>query len=708
MSMPLFFATAPKGMEDLLAAELQALGAEHVRATRAGVEFGHSLEAAYRACLSSRIANRVLLPLVSQPIDTPEALYEVAYAIPWHEHMDVRTTFVVDAAGMHDQLTHSHYVALRVKDAIADYFRDRDGERPFVDPEQPDLRINVHLSRDQVGIGIDLSGGSLHRRGYRPEGAAAPLKENLAAAILMRSGWPQATPLIDPMCGSGTLLIEAAGMAADIAPGLWRQARGQAAPMAHWHQHDAALWERLYEQASVAAKAGMAKLPPLHGFDTSRHSVEVSEANIARAGLSDYISVTWCDIGKCAPPEGTPPGHLVVNPPYGERLGDKSEMFGLYARLGQVLKDKFGGWQAHLFTQDAELGKATGLRATKRHVLYNGALACNLLHIPLFAADPEQPARHDGGRLALLNRLAKNLSKLRPWARKNNITCYRVYDADLPEYAVAIDLYDRHVQVQEYQAPKTIDPGRAKARLRDVMLVIPDALDVDPRDVFLKVRKRQRGAEQYDKQGEDGRFYRVEEGPCTFYVNFTDYLDTGLFLDHRPLRTKLAAGCTGLHFLNLFAYTGTASVAAAHGGARSTTSVDMSRTYLGWAERNLRANGFDLGQHELVQADVLGWLEDAPSDSYDVILLDPPTFSNSKRMTDTFDVQRDHLPLLRATDRLLAPGGTLYFSNNAKRFKLDPQVAEFCDVREITDKTVPQDFKRSKPHQSWRITKPAK
>ena len=397
----------------------------------------------------------------------------------------------------------------------------------------------------------------------------------------------------------------------------------------------------------------------------------------------------------------------MLNPPYGERMGEKAEMFPLYARLGQVLKDNFAGWQAHLFTHDAELGKATGLRATKKHVLYNGALACNLLHIPLFEANAEKPARHDGGRLALLNRLAKNLTKLRPWARKNNITCYRVYDADLPEYAVAIDIYDRHVQVQEYQAPKTIDPGRAKARLRDAMLVIPDALGIDPRDVFLKVRKRQRGTDQYDKQGEDGRFYRVQEGPCTYFVNFTDYLDTGLFLDHRPLRTHLATKFHGRRFLNLFAYTGTATVAAAHGGARRTTTVDMSRTYLSWAERNLRANDFDLDQHDLIQADVLTWVQDAPADFYDVILLDPPTFSNSKRMDDTFDVQRDHLPLLRETYRLLAPGGKLYFSNNAKRFKLDPAVSEFCSPREITEKTVPQDFKRSKPHQSWVITKPA-
>ena len=303
MSMPLFFATAPKGMEDLLVAELQSLGATHTRATRAGVEFGHTIEVAYRACLSSRIANRVLLPLLEdQLIATPEELYDVARTIPWHEHMGVNTTFIVDAAGMHDQLTHSHYVALRIKDAIADHFRDRDGERPFVDPEQPNIRINVHLNRDQVGIALDLSGGSLHRRGYRPEGAAAPLKENLAAAILIRSGWPQATPLVDLMCGSGTLLIEAAGMAGNIAPGLWRQASGMAAPMAHWGKHDAELWDRLYEEARVAATEGMPKLPPLLGFDTSRRSVEVAQANIARAGLSEFISVTWCDIGKCARP----------------------------------------------------------------------------------------------------------------------------------------------------------------------------------------------------------------------------------------------------------------------------------------------------------------------------------------------------------------------------------------------------------------------
>jgi 23S rRNA (guanine2445-N2)-methyltransferase / 23S rRNA (guanine2069-N7)-methyltransferase len=305
------------------------------------------------------------------------------------------------------------------------------------------------------------------------------------------------------------------------------------------------------------------------------------------------------------------------------------------------------------------------------------------------------------------NRLRKNLRNLGRWARQNDIACYRLYDADLPEYAVAVDLYERWVHVQEYEAPTTIDPQKAESRLRDVLAVLPTVLEVPAENVFLKVRRRQKGTSQYQKFDRRGEFHEVHEGGCRFLVNFTDYLDTGLFLDHRPTRQLLRELAPGKHFLNLFAYTGAATVYAAAGGARATTTVDLSQVYLDWAQRNLALNGFSGAQHELVRADCLEWLQ-RERRRFDLIFLDPPTFSTSKRMEATFDVQRDHVPLLRTAAGLLAPGGVLIFSNNNRRFKMNRESLPELQIEEITRQTIPRDFERNpRIHTCWRITLPA-
>ncbi len=271
------------------------------------------------------------------------------------------------------------------------------------------------------------------------------------------------------------------------------------------------------------------------------------------------------------------------------------------------------------------------------------------------------------------NRLRKNLKQLGKWAERENICCYRLYDADMPEYALAIDLYQgaaRWAHVQEYAAPKSIDPDKASERLKEALSAIPGVLDIPAEQIFLKVRQRQKGSAQYERLAERGEFHEVQEDGLKLLVNFTDYLDTGLFLDHRLTRRMLRELAKDKRFLNLFGYTGTATVHAAV-GARATTTVDMSRTYLDWARRNLALNGFEGQQHELIQADVLVWLEEEAERRYDLIFLDPPTFSTSKRMQDTLDVQRDHVALIRAAARLLSPDGTLIFSTNFRRFRLD-------------------------------------
>jgi len=312
------------------------------------------------------------------------------------------------------------------------------------------------------------------------------------------------------------------------------------------------------------------------------------------------------------------------------------------------------------------------------------------------------------GAEMLANRLRKNLRHLGKWARREGVTCYRVYDADLPEYALAVDLYEEWAHVQEYAAPATVDPTRAQARLADAMAVIPDALGIPADRVVLKIRRRQKGLAQYERQALTGQFREVHEGDLRFLVNLTDYLDTGLFLDHRPTRALMRGLVTGGRFLNLFAYTGTASVYAAAGGAASTTTIDMSSVYLDWARRNMALNGFAEGRaHRFIRADCLAWLASPHAERYHVIFVDPPTFSNSKRMGEaTFDVQRDHVGLLRSIVPLLARGGLILFSNNFRHFKLHRSAFPDLTVEEITRSTIPPDFQRNpKIHNCWKITR---
>ena len=709
-----FFATCPKGIEPLLADELRALGAEEVKETRAGVAFAGALTTAYRACLWSRVANRVLLPLQCFPAASPEALYSGVQTIAWKDHLAPEGTLAVDFTTSQSAITHSHYGALKVKDAIVDQLREEFGVRPSIDTAQPDVRVNVYLLRDEATVSLDLSGESLHRRGYRAQTVEAPLKENLAAAILLRTHWPAIAKengaLVDLMCGSGTLLIEAAMIAADMAPGLAREYYG----FHRWKQHDAALWTELLDEARQRRAAGLTHLPPIYGYDHDPLAIRAARDNIKRAGLGNLMVAQQRELSACAP-EPSPAGLAVANPPYGERLGPSSELPALYAELGAQLKTCFPGWRAAVFTGNPELGKSMGLRAVKMHTLYNGAIECKLLH---FEITPEnvvverapKPFEIRPGSSAEMfaNRLRKDLQHFGRWARRQEIFCYRLYDADLHEYNLAVDVYEsdkRYVHVQEYEAPDSIDPDKARQRLQHALGVIPLVLEIPRAQMIFKLRRRQKGGGQYEKLDTTGEFHEVREGPCRFLVNFTDYLDTGLFLDHRATRTMLGELAQGKRFLNLFGYTGSATAHAALGGAVSTTTVDMSYTYLDWARRNLELNGITGDKHELIQADVLVWLKENRQRRYGLIFLDPPTFSRSKRMEDTLDIQRDHEALIRDTAALLEPGGILIFSTNNRRFKIYREALAPLTVEDITRKTIPQDFERDpKIHQCFRIT----
>ncbi len=710
-----FFATAPKGLEALLADELRELGAQDVRETRAGVGFTGSMETGYRACLWSRLASRILLTLVSFQAESYEALYSGVQILDWREHLAEGGTLAVDATCLQSPLPHSQYAALKVKDAIVDQLRDLREERPSVDLERPSIRVHVHSQRDQVTLSLDLSGESLHRRGYREEQVLAPMKENLAAAVLLRAGWPaiaaEGGALIDPMCGSGTLPIEAALMAGDIAPGLTRTYFG----FLGWKGHNAALWQNLLDEAEGRRRAGVSHLPPLFGFDADGTAVRAAQANARRAGLEPVVFFEKRDLAalELPPSVTTGTGLLITNPPYGERLGEVNQLRTLYAQLGERLKIGFSGWKAAVFTGNPELAKNMGLRARRKNSLFNGALPCQLLHFEIephwfFGASLSEEslsASKTPGAEMFANRIRKNLRTLGRWAKQNGIFCYRLYDADMPEYAVAVDVYGDWVHVQEYAPPASVDARQAGIRLREIRSVLPDVLQVPVSNVVYKIRQKQKGSGQYEKLGQRQEQIKVGEGGCSFLVNLTDYLDTGLFLDHRLTRQMIAELARGRHFLNLFAYTGSATVYAAKGGAASTTTVDMSRTYLEWARKNMAANGFTGPQHTYLQEDCLKWLERCRQ-RFDLIFLDPPTFSNSKSMTGSFDIQRDHVRLLRETAKLLQPGGVLIFSNNNRRFKMDQEALSELRIEDITAKTLPRDFERNpRIHNCWKIQK---
>lgn len=713
MNEQTFIATAPEGIEPLLVAELAALGATTTKTVRGGVRFQGSLELAYRACLWSRTASRVLLPLAEFPVAEVEALYAGIHALPWEEHLVPAGTLAVEFTGTGSGIDHSHYGAQRVKDAIVDRFREQCGQRPNVNRDQPDLRIHVLLRDGQATVSLDLSGDSLHRRGYREATVIAPLKETLAAALLLKSGWPEMAaaggPLLDPLCGSGTLAIEAAWIAGDHAPGLLRERWG----FSGWLGHVPALWKRLLAEAQERSKTRRAWIPLILASDHDPRAVRAALTNAHRAGVVDLIRIERREFSAIKPQPG-PSGLLIANPPYGERLGTTEDLSEFYAQFGEVLRTRFVGWRAALFTGNPELGKRMGLRAEKVHSFHNGPLDCRLLRFrvePEFFVDraaADQRSRNRalkqavaGGAEGFVNRLHKNLRHLSRWATREGVSCYRLYDADLPEYAVAIDRYEQWLHVQEYAPPATVDAERARERLEQVMAALPAALELPAENVFLKVRQRQRGPSQYQKQAQQGQFHEVHEGPARFLVNFTDYLDTGLFLDHRLTRQRLGEMANGRRFLNLFGYTGAATVYAALGGAISTTTVDLSATYLDWARRNLALNGISGPQHPLIQADCRQWLVWV-RERYGLIFVDPPTFSNSKRLERDFDVQRDHVELLRQALRLLTPDGTLVFSTNHRRFRLDRESLAEVQIEDWSRQTLPPDFARDpKIHQCW-------
>jgi 23S rRNA (guanine2445-N2)-methyltransferase / 23S rRNA (guanine2069-N7)-methyltransferase len=718
-----YLASAPRGFADLLAQELSALGAVGTRERATGVAFSGTLECAYRACLWSRIANRVFLVVAQLQAHDAQEFYAGVRAIDWTAHFAPAATLACDFSGRHPAITHTHFGALKLKDGIVDALREQTGARPDVALERPDVRVHAHAHGNAITVSIDLSGDSLHRRGYRAAAGEAPLKENVAAGILMRAQWPEfaarGAPFLDPLCGSGTFCIEAALIGADRAPGLMREYFG----FLKWRGHDPELWAQLRAEAQARAGAGEAASVRVYGTDRDAPIIRSAEDNARRAGVGVHVHLYSARLADAVPP-AEDPGLLCTNPPYGVRLDDLDAARAVHRELGSVLRERFQGWQAAILSGAPALGMELGLRAHRTHTVWNGALECRLLRIKVEARSERTPGtlgkgtahlRDTAGAQMFGNRFTKNLKRLRSWTQREGITCWRVYDADMPEYAFAVDLYrlaetdEPWLYVQEYAAPQEIELEAVRKRRGEVLASLPQVSGVPQERIRVRTRRRTRRGEQYEKISEQGHFHVVAEGGLKFRVNFEDYLDTGLFLDHRMTRARLREAARGARFLNLFAYTGSATVYAAAGGASATVSVDLSRTYLEWAQRNLALNGFSGAAHQYVQADARAWLQQAAGSTarFDLIFIDPPTFSNSKRMEGVLDVARDHAALIDDCMRLLVPGGLLVFSTNAQRFRLDAALSERYVLHDVSAATLPPDFARNpRIHRCYEITVP--
>ena len=799
------FAPCPKGLEYLLRDELIALGAPDAREALAGVKFSGDFQFAMRACLHSRLASRILVVLTRFSAPDTDALYEAAKKLPWQDWLGPKHSFIVDVSGSAPGIAHTGFAALRVKDAIIDQHRDHNVERPNVDSENPAVRLRLYLHPHEAAIMWDLCGHALHERGWRTGQGEAPIKENLAAALLLRAKWPERAArgecFIDPMCGAGTILLEAVAMAANVAPGLKRAEDGGFGYYAHPSYTREAEEIELAAARSAAAE-GLKALnvePRFYGFDDDASLIAIAKRNLQAAGFSGFVRLSVADARTLKCPPNVNAGLVLGNPPYGERMGNARALVPVYRAVGAMLAREFPGFGAALISSDVELLTAVNLPIIKRYAVKNGALDCTLalfdasrgqralpeespvaktipattkavaqpksasaepgpakpaalenldlpkdlmlalsefnaretqsdeparskqarsetpLPEPVKLAQPRTSPAKSGpplspGAQMVANRIEKNLRRLKSYLTDHRLSCFRAYDADLPEYSAAIDVYEGRLHIQEYLAPMDIPEDVAAGRLRELVAGAQAAFGLGREFVYLKTRRREKGGGKYRRAREaTGEYFEVSEGAQKFWVNLDDYLDSGLFLDSRLLRQRIAKSSNGRRFLNLFCYTASASVYAAKGGAESSLSIDLSPTYTHWAAQNFELNKLDLDDHVIEQADALAWLEWAVTQpnakgAFDLIYLDPPTFSNSKRTDSVLDIQRDHASMIAQCMELLSARGELIFVTNAQRFKLDPAIAEHFLVEDFSAKSIPPDFERNgKIHKAFSI-----
>ncbi len=729
-----FFATCPAGFERLLASEMTALKLSHVRPLQGQVAFEGSLEEAYRACMWSHLASRVVVVIQRIDARTSDVLYEGVRHVAWNDHFKPYTSFAVDATGVNARLNNTHFTSLRTKDAIADSLTAHGPSHIEADPAHPDVRVVTRVSGNRATIGIDLSGGPLFQRTYARRSRDVGLRADYASAVLALGQWPK-------LCGTSApslvalahypdpLVIEAALMAAHCAPGLLRKHWG----FTKWAGHDETSWKAVLEDAESkrisSPEAEFAVRSLEHGASRAK--------NTLRALGIDAVVRPYTVYSEDEQPQGTTLLCADLSDLRSHEMVREAAWLRSLAQTAQQSQPSHIAVSARndlpeVYLRNAHAEQMTSMlgRDPLRIMRFDHPDLSE--RMPVVSLTPQKEIAVLVSASDQFAARLKKVAKLRGrWARRENVSCYRLYDSDLPDYAVSIDLYQgtdpytgelngrRWLQIYEYAAPKDVDEALARGRLMDVLALAPEILDVKPEDTFLRVRKRDKGGSQYASEArgtrasaprKDGKIplpegaHLIDEGGLTFEVNFQSRLDCGIFLDHRDTRAMLremAKQTKGSkRFLNLFAYTGTATCYAADGGMRYTTTVDLSRPSLDWARRNMARNGFTQRDHEFVQADVIAWINEQrhTKNRWDLIFCDVPTFSNSNRMSKrSFDVQRDHAELLIGVSRLLIRGGVCVFSCNLRNFKPDTVTLAKTGVsiEDITPRTIPEDFKRN-------------
>lgn len=865
-----FFATCPRGFEQLLARELASLQLERIRPLSGRVSFFATVPDGYRACLCSRIASRIICVIARVDASCAEELYHNVCAIRWEDHITQYTRIAVSAHGTNTKLTNTQFVALKTKDAIVDTCLAHTGWRPEIDVHSPNLTIDVHLSQNRATVGIDFSGTALCIRGYerklaapRPQGAgkssvrggfsgrgisdrgflaansfdkrtsaaASPsLRSDYACALLSYARWfatcrhPHPT-LVVLSTSHKELIVEAVAQALGVAPGKQRMHWG----FEGWKQHNAQSWKRALAQSETHERAQQEQVGRVH--------VQVLTIDAAHTMRTDALIAALRSYG--------------VNPDY---VDIRSAPLDASARSANVIAQKTAGTNASAATNEQEPCYIADVTAAHVH---NDASCCQALaqlrsfiayvdaqaqtqaqeqletgatepvsantqlqeqtqpqaqtqpaavvyapadllallretHYPMqqeplltqkgrdsmtfaqlrenartrthvvLAGDFSNGEKRtysvlDEGAQQFADRLKKMYKQRRSAAQAQDVSCYRIYDCDLPDFALSIDMYTedagylsefgrghhepaQFLMIDEYAAPREIDANKAKRRLYDAIQLASLICNVPYTRIYVHKRTRAKGGSQYSEQAQslktapkarmnssddrDGRgaltripagAHLIDEGGLCFEVNFTERHDCGIFLDLRDIRSEIREMAKQTHgskrFLNLFAYTGTSTCYAADGGAKFTTTVDMSAPSLAWAQRNMARNGFTGSEHEFVQADVLEWVQDMrhSANRWDLILCDVPTFSNSSRMKrSSWDVQRDHAELIITLSRLLTKNGKAIFSCNLRTFTLDADTLAKArvHVEPLGNASVPFDFARSKHvHHAFIITR---
>jgi len=735
------------GLEALVKRELIALGYQPKVSQPGRINFQGDWSAVCRANIWLRTADRVLLQV--QQFDSPDfdALFDTIKDFDWSEFIPADAAFPVVGKSRLSELTSVPAIQRTVKKALVESLQRHHGVIELHETGAT-YKVEVALLNDVATLTLDTTGPSLHKRSYRRLVAEAPIKETLAAALVDLSVWRPERPLVDPFCGSGTIAIEAAMAGCNIAPGIARDFSAS-----QWATIDKKLWDDAIEQAHSLKRSDVEM--QIVATDRDNEVLNKARYHADQAGVAEHIHFQQKPFIELR--SSRKYGCIVTNPPT-----NMPKFEGLIQKQATRRRKLFNGRLECTYYQflgprpprpsdrtDSACSATNTLETSGSEVPESGwvpiesaqanqedaksvkpiaDIVAEPIVSPNAPADPSAPAKTNktvatgGNEPAALfggltdkdyeqaglfkNRLTKLARHLRRWPTKRNITCFRLYERDIPEIPLVVDRYEDYLHITEYERPHDRDIAR-HAQWLDLMCETAAAtLDVPTKNVFLKRRKKGIENRQYEKVSRAGKIATVNEGGLKFLINLTDYVDTGLFLDHRKTRQMVQKEAEDKDFLNLFAYTGSFSVYAAKAHASSTTTVDLSKNYLDWAQRNMEANGLTDSKHNFITSDILEFLAaaaDNPMRMYDLAVVDPPTFSNSKKTAEDWEIQSRHVELLNLVHQIMRTGGVVYFSTNFRRFKFDEAALTNFEIREISKQTVPEDFRNKRIHRCWRL-----